>query len=41
MKKTFIDAEIDIKHLTAKEALLVEASITTPDIDDGLGWDDL
>lgn len=39
MKKTFIDAEIDIKHLTAKEALLVEASINTPELDDDLGWD--
>ena len=42
MKKTFIDAELDIKYLTAKEALLVEVSIHTPDLDDpeyDLGWE--
>ena len=39
MKKTFIDAEIDIKYLTAKEVLLVEASINTPEISDDLGWE--
>lgn len=37
--KKFIDAEIDIKLLTAEEALLVDFS--SPEIDDDLGWDDL
>ena len=41
MKKLFIEAEIDIKVLSAEEALLNENSIVTPDIDfeEDLGWD--
>ena len=37
--KKFIDATIDIKLLTAEETLMAEMS--TPKVDDNLGWDDL
>lgn len=37
--KKYIDAEIEIKLLTAEEALLHEGSFFETDVNDGLGWE--